>query len=321
MSTLILSLIFSLYPYSDTSDYRNYHQQIIHIEEMIVDEQYDLALDEYVKLFDQYDYIFKRDLKIATDLSLFLKRKEQAVQLVTECLSKGWELKSFQKDKLKDLFSAEEYSNLKQQAPQLHHQYISSLDIDTRKTVHGLFKKDQRKAFRAFLKWGDKAQEKFMDSIFAPHSELQMKTMKQVILSKGYPGEQLIGNNYWGSTVISHHNSLTYDYVKRDTLFPDLKPYLYESLRKGQISPYEMALIEDWKNAVLRDSSSIAFGYVNPPSKQTLQQINKNRKAIGLRSIELRNKLVGIEKKTGLKFYLPNWTKGEIPILEEKGEV
>ncbi|MBD0400681.1 hypothetical protein [Flammeovirga sp. EKP202] len=318
MSTLFLSLIFSLYPYSDTADYQNYHQQIIHIEEMIVDEQYNVALDEYVKLFDQYDYIFKRDLKIAADLSLFLKRKEQSISLISTCLSRGWELKSFQKDRLKELLSKSEYENLRQQASQLHQQYISNLDLNTKEAVHHLFKEDQKMALKGFLKWGDKAQEKFMDSKFAPHSEKQMKTLKHIIISKGYPGEQLIGNNYWGATVISHHNSMSYNYVKRDTLFTDLKPYLIESLRDGQLSPYEMALMEDWRNAVLRDSSTIAFGYVNPPTIQTLKQINKNRYKIGLRSIELRNKLVKIEKKVGLKFYLPDWVKGEILILEEE---
>ncbi|KXX70667.1 hypothetical protein [Flammeovirga sp. SJP92] len=317
MSTLIISLLLLFHLHSDTIDYSNYYKEVIEIEEMIADELYSDALNLYQSLFNQYPFIFKRDLIIAAQLALFLNEKTKAEALILRCFKSGWEWKHFKKNKwLDEVFSAEEIKVFKEKAAQFNKDYFSQLDLSTREKVHLMFKKDQQKALGAFFKMGDKAYDKYTNTKFAPHSENQLATLKEIMKVKGYPGEQLIGNSYWGSTILSHHNSISYEYVKQDTLFDDLKPYLKKSLKNGQISPYELALMEDWKNAVLNDTTTKPFGYLNPPIETNINQINNNRRGIGLRSVELRNQLVKIEEKTGLNFYLPDWVKGEIKILE-----
>ncbi|NME69650.1 hypothetical protein [Flammeovirga aprica] len=318
MNTLLLSFFFSLLSFNDTVNYLEYHQKVILIEEMIAEEAYHKALENYQKLYEEYDFVFKRDLKNGAALALYLKEKEIAKTLILQSCEAGWQWENFKKNKnIDSIFTNKEQSELKSLTELMCNKWKGDIDLTLRNKVHLLFKKDQKKALGAFIKIGDKAQDRYANAKFAPHSEKQLAELKQIITTKGYPGEQLIGNDFWGSTIISHHNSITYDYVKQDTLFEDLKPYLHESLVKGEISPYELALMEDWKNAVLRDSTTIAFGYLNSPTVKTIDQINKNRKAIGLRSVELRNKLVTIEEKTGMDFHLPDWVKGEIPIIND----
>ena len=87
---------------------------------------------------------------------------------------------------------------------------------------------------------------------------------------------------------------------------------LIQAIDRRQISPYEFALLDDWKIATGR--SEPGYGFLNPPTQSTLSQTNKLRAAVGLRSVELRNKLIEVEHKTGLNFYLPGWVKGKIVI-------
>jgi hypothetical protein len=80
------------------------------------------------------------------------------------------------------------------------------------------------------------------------------------------------------------------------------------------MSPYEFALIDDWQKAVASERTVPGYGFLISPKKSTLLETNQLRYKIGLRSIELRNKLVDVEKKTGMNFYLPDWIKGKINI-------
>ena len=122
---------------------------------------------------------------------------------------------------------------------------------------------------------------------------------------------------------MSHHNSQGVDYVRKDTLYDFIKPKLIQFLNKGYISPYEIALVEDWKKTVISEWKESPYGYLNPPNTSNITQINKTRKAIGLRAIELRNKLIDIEVKTGMSFYLPDWVDGKIKIenVEKKCKI
>ena len=130
----------------------------------------------------------------------------------------------------------------------------------------------------------------------------------------GYPGEQHIGNDYWASTILSHHNSISRDYALQDTLFAYMKPRLLQAISSGAMSPYEFALADDWYKSVSSDRQAPGYGFLEPPARSTLAETNQLRERIGLRSIELRNKLVAVEGRTGMDLYLPDWVDGTIEI-------
>ena len=95
-----------------------------------------------------------------------------------------------------------------------------------------------------------------------------------------------------------------------------LKPKLIDAIKKGELSPYTLATIEDWRTASLNGHNLTSYGFLGAiPNDSVFEIVNENRKEIGIRSVELRNNLLEIEKGTGLNLYLPkDWQKGKITV-------
>ena len=74
--------------------------------------------------------------------------------------------------------------------------------------------------------------------------------------------------------------------------------------------------MDDWRSAALYQHESSRYGFLGKiPGPEVLLSVNQNRQELGLRSVELRNKLLAVERETGLNLYLPKgWQKAEITI-------
>jgi len=302
----------------ENGDYLNYHRQVIEAESSMGEERYGEALSRYKEVIGNHEFVFLRDYKIATQLALYLNEKQKVLHFLKEGITAGWELKEIKKNSfLAPILDYPEWKNIEKKYDSLRIIYLARIDQSTRDSVHSMFKKDQQKALGALFRIGNKAQENYGNKKFAPHSENQMAGLINILESQGYPGEKLIGNDYWMSTILGHHNSISEDYTKKDTLYQYIKPALEKALLSGEISPYEFAMIDDWKIAVMSNRTEAGYGFLNPPVQATLSVTNDLRQKIGLRAIELRNKLVDIEKKTGMDFYLPDWIQGKISIEQK----
>lgn len=309
---LLTSMGFQAY---ESPDYLEYHKQITAAEKSIGEHQFKAALEQYAQIFERYDFVFLRDYKVASQLALYLDDRAKAFEYIRAGMSAGWALKDIKKNKfLKPLQKDSEWTEIQESYAGLRSQYQAKIDPDLREEVHLMFKKDQKKAMGALLKIGNKAQEKYGTITFAPHSEKQMLSLVEIIDTVGYPGEKLIGNDFWMSTIISHHNSISLEYSRRDTLYNFIKPKLIGAIENGEMSPYEFALADDWQKAAASERTATGYGFLISPKKATLSQTDELRRKIGLRSIGLRNKLVEVEEKTGMNFYLPDWIEGKINI-------
>jgi hypothetical protein len=299
----------------EAADYFDYHSKINQAENHLANARYPEALLTYEAVFASFDFVFCRDYKIAAQVSTYLNKNQEAALMVEKALSAGWELKDAKKlNSLEGLWQGPDGQSLEKSYDSLRAAYLNRLDNETRETVHRMFKKDQKKAMGALLRIGDKAQENYAVKKFAPHSEQQLEELKEILLSRGYPGERRIGNDFWASTILSHHNSISREYNTRDTLYRNLRPLLWKALRAGQLSPYEFALIEDWKIATTSGRQDPGYGFLNPPAAATLHATDSLREAIGLRTVALRNALVDIEESTGMHFFLPDWVNGKIQV-------
>lgn len=302
----------------EEQNYKKYHQRINEAERLISEEKYTEALDAYDNLFQGYDFVFLRDYKIAAQLAVHLNKKEKAFDLIKEGMAAGWELKTIKKDKyFSQLLEEPDWEVIEKSYPDLRSEYLARIDHPIRAKVRKMFKKDQRKALGALFRIGDKARERYATNKFAPHSEIQLNELIMILDNHGYPGERLIGNDVWMSTIISHHNSISREYAIQDTLYNYIKPMLRHAMEQGQLSPYEYAMIDDWQIAVSSDRTEAGYGFLNPPNQSTLFETNELRQKIGLRSVELRNKLIEVEQGTGMNFYLPDWVEGKIR-MEQK---
>lgn len=298
-------------------NYEAYHKEIVEAEKLISSEKYEDALLLYVALFNEYDFIFLKDCQIATQLAFYLKDEQKGIQYLKKGILAGWEIKSIKKNKfLSKTFDDQQWKTIKKDYNELRAQYKTNLNEHLRKKVKKMFSKDQWRAFRALFTFNSKAQDRYAEKKFAPHSEQQIDDLKKILEAHGYPGQKLIGNDFWMSTILSHHNSISHEYVKKDTLYPKLKPLLKKAIKDGQISPFEYALIDEWYLSVKNNHSESNYGFINPPALSELTKINHLREAIYLRTIEVRNKLIDVQQKTGMHFYLPGapWVQGKIMV-------
>lgn len=309
-------LLVSVKSYAQ-ENYLDYHAKVIECEQLIVEGKYTFAIHAFDSLFTQFDFLFLRDVKVATELSAFAKDYRYGCKFARLGIKAGWTIKSIQKnDNLRSLREQAEWRQILSAYDSLHNVYLSRLNVELREQVHGMFKKDQRKALGALFRIGQKAKRRYSEKKFAPHSERQLEKLEQILQDDGYPGERLIGNDLWGSVILSHHNSISVNYNAKDSLYVQLKPKLLMALKKGELSPYELAQIEDWRVAALHDHNLTAYGFLGSiPDDAVFKSVNENRAAIGLRSIDLRNQLINIEKETGLNLHLPKgWQNGKITV-------
>lgn len=300
--------------------YMDYHQRVIRCEQHIVAGNFDAAITSYDSLFWQYDErsAFLRDFKVAAQLCLLQGDTHKCFSYIHQGIQAGWSWKELESSTFFDpIKNHKDWAELEKSYAFLHEVYTLGLDIELADEVQPLYKKDQRKALAAWLRFGDKAQTRYNEKRFAPHSEQQLARLRQLIKNHGFPGERLVGNNYWGSTILCHHNSISQAYVLADTLYPAMRPMLHEAMQAGELSPFEYALMEDWRTAVSTNHAQTSYGFIGPISnREALAKVNANRANIGMRSIELRNALFRIQLETGLIMYLPGmpWQDGEIAV-------
>lgn len=302
--TLILFLLVAN-TLSGQPNYLTYHQQIQEAESLLLKEAYASALESYEKAFEAYPFIFKRDYAIAFQVALIQGEKEKAGLYLQQAIQSGlsWKgIKSFKK-------VLKGYPTLSQQ--EIKDIYLKNrdfipnkLDEDLRDFVKEMFRKDQKKAFGNLLRFSEKGKKKYSESKFGPHSVQQMRKLDSLLSLGKYPGEQLIQNSFWASTIIGHHNSISEDFVRMDSLYPQLRPSLLKALKKGLMSPHELAIMDSWRHRVGRFEGP-NLGILNPVKAATLSQTNQLRAEIGLPSVSHTNQLLAMEKESGLSLFVP----------------
>jgi hypothetical protein len=299
-------LVDRSYDLSSEKEYREYYSAIRNAEDLIAAEKWEDAVLVYRQLFERYDFTFLRDCKIAAQVAAHVHKNDDAIAFIEEGIKNGWSLKSARKDKLlKSQIQRSEWLAITAVSDSLSDIFKSRLDPVTRRVIKKMYHRDQRMAFGALFTFSSKGQDRYAEKRFAPHSQKQLEKLGNIIDSLGFPGEKMIGNGSWASVILLHHNSISQKYVLQDSLYPKLRPTLLLSLQQGQIHPYRFALIEDWYVAVKSAHTQTAYGCLQTElTRDQLTHVNKLRKEIGLHRIETRNKLIKLQKRTGIDFYL-----------------
>ena len=292
--------------FSVKNDYSTYHAEVYQAEELIVQQSFTEALNIYRRLFDTYDFVFVRDYKVATQIAWHLGFDDEAYELLTLGIAAGWEMKSIKRNKfLNDLRHQQEWSTVKIQFDSLREVYNQNINQEMRFEVRKMSLRDQRKALGAVFRIGSKSKDRFGENKFAPLNEKHVLRLLEFIENDGFPGEKLVGFESWGQGILSRHNSISQAHCKSDTLYIFLKPILFSSIKKGNLSPASFAWIDDWFYTVESGWSTASYGYVNRLKENEITKSNEMRKQIGLRKVETRNQLIDIQNKTHMDFYLP----------------
>lgn len=307
---IILLTIIPTICSGQTTNYLDYHNEIIKAEEYIVARQFGESLKIYRKLTDTYAHVFLRDIKVAAQLSAYISDTDNLFCFLEHGMKKGWTLKEIMKRQtLKKFKTDKRWEKLKINQDQFKKEFQNSINLDLRKEVREMLVKDQKRAIRVALTPVKKWREIYTNRKFIPNNRQQVRRINKIIDEVGYPGEKIIGDKSWATVMISHN--------EHDTIYNELRPKLYSAYMRGEISAIEIALIETWRTGVdtgWKDKAFLIFeqdaGAVDIVHADSLRQ------RIGLRSVELNNKLIGTEKELGMKFYLSPSHGGLITIKE-----
>ncbi len=317
MKRLILPtlLLIFLPPYAtyanNQEDYLAYHTRVVQAEELIAEKSFKSALEVYEQIFSAYSFVFLRDYKVATQLAWHLGDEAKAIELLKSGIASGWKMKDIKQNKLlKSLRENKtEWKQIKRQYDSLYAIYNHRINSDLRWEVRKMSWKDQSKALLAIFRFSEKAQQKYYEKKFAPKNELRQKRLLEIIESDGYPGEKLIGNEFWIWGIVARRNQISQEFCKKDTMYQHLKPILLSAIGSGELSPFFFALVDDWFISVESNRETGSYGYVADLSEHDLTRSNQLRKEIGLRTVETHNLLIDIQEQTGMWFYF--WDKGD----------
>jgi len=163
-------------------------------------------------------------------------------------------------------------------------------------------------AIKTLFRFSEKAQAKYGERKFAPKNELRLRRVLEIIEDYGYPGERLIGNEPWMMGIVGRRNQISQEFCKKDTIYQSMKPTLLTSITKGEMSPALYAFIDDWFITSESGCETGSYGFLAELKPDDITRSNRLRKKIGLRDVETHNRLIDIQKQTGMWFYL--WPKG-----------
>jgi hypothetical protein len=300
MKKLIILLMF-LTPVvcsGQSKGYLEYHLEIIKAEEFIVNRQFSESIGIYRLLTEKYDHVFLRDIKVASQLAAYLNDTENLFYFLEKGMKKGWTSKEIMKlEILKKYKNDNRWENLHDYRDKLRKDFESSINLELRKEVKEMLNEDQKRAIRVALTPTKNWRERYTNRKFVPNNRAQVRRLNQIIDQSGYPGEKVIGDRSWATVMISHN--------EHDSIYNELRPKLYSAFGRGELSAIELAIIESWRIVV--DTDRKEKGFIIWEAEVTSVEVEKGdslRQSIGLRSIELNNKLIKSEKDLGMKFYL-----------------
>ena len=306
---LLLTLIPILCS-GQTKNYLEYHNEIIKAEEFIVTRQFNKSLEIYRILIDNYEHVFLRDIKVAAQLSAYLNDTDNLFYFLEKGMKNGWTSKEIMKiGTFKKFRNDNRWLKLKANEDQFRKEFESSINSQLRAEIKEMFNEDQKRALRVALTPSKKWRERYTNRKFVSNNRVQVRRINQIIDQLGYPGEKIIGDKSWATVIISHN--------EHDTIYSELRPKLYSAFERGEISAIDLAIIETWRMVV--DTDRKEKGFIIWREEITKSESIKGdslRQSIGLRSIELNNKLIQTEKDLDMKFYLSPFHGGLITVKD-----
>ena len=159
-------------------DYSEYHLRVKKIEKLIIKHSFKKALVQYESIFDDYDFVFQRDYKIAIQLTAFINDTANTYRLMREGVVHGISLSELKKLKvLKPLQKGSSWKKLENDYPQLRREYWNTKNREIKSELNQMFKEDQKIALNALFRIGKKSRNRFYTDSFAPYSEKHLKAL------------------------------------------------------------------------------------------------------------------------------------------------
>lgn len=255
-----------------------YHNLVNQAEEhFFLNNNVDSSLHFYNKAFDNYDYIFLRDLMNATQIAYFSNRPyKKYLYRAFEFGLEPWHIKKI------DLFSPIADSLLSSSEFQSVYEsgrtvYLSKIDFDYLLDIYVMKIQDQL----------NKRKDNYTD-----FKREDLKTLKTRISDRGYPGSKYLGvdcstifseigrpEDDYDSKKLEYSDILGYSSPDSSSLsstiamyllihnqcaFLELEHWFYQAVLEGEIHPREVGLLYDNMYRNVNDPNKYPCRYPNP---------------------------------------------------------
>lgn len=289
---------------SHERDFITYHQEYNHIENLIVDENFEEAEFELNKLLNSYRPPFAKDYVIAAEICLLNNNKGKAIDWIKESMRHGVKI-----DCLKSIGIFEEkltyfhWKKLEKDYQNLRKEYQSKISIGASKLFHRNYQKEQL----------SKMERNYKGIVYSNFYKI-----KEFADYKTYPGENLIGiddsNDAQNIDDCEFDNSkVTVTLLHMD--FPVNRiqeKKLIEAIENGSLHPREFAIIYTFQKSRISKlyktsgklkslESDYNFQFPYEKRKGDSVKVNQDRSKFGICSLETDKKKTEVEKKYKLK--------------------
>ena len=282
MKNIFLLIVVLIAEIGYSQDYIQYNRLICEAENKIVESNYQIGLENYLKAFKIVEIPFAKDYYNATLCAAMLGEDSISLIFVEKLMKKGISIKNIKSKSLKTLYKTKRWKELKKKNNEYLEQAKKHQNIELRKELEKLLQNDQ-----------DIRKQKYaypMSDTIAYIDSLNMIEMKSILVEYDYPDENLIGIKHPHSSYSPQYVVIRHYYQSKHY---DLTEILYKSVIEGKLSPRVFAELEDKKSQWLGKGDKygtvgiyVIKGHIDKKDYPTkvVDKYNTNRKKIGLES-------------------------------------
>lgn len=300
-------------------DYIEYHRFFNRIDEDVLSENYNLAMERLDSIYGAYEFIYAKHCIKALQICITANDSINADKWLEKCFKQGIPMWIIRTNEItnKSLTYSTTQKTL-HNFDSLHSIYKASIDTNLREKIDRLLTIDQ--------KYTRKVNDGFV--LFIPfywlqwgiYNKRQFKQLKQIIETYGYPEEKLFGLSniqdsvafakhfiFWGPSELRDARvqiMLQHCYSTWHKIDFDFKDTLYENLRNGNMPAFQYALIIDVmlpdKQKYINDKYWLMDAFCGANCNEI---INRNRYSVGRNTFEQekRNTLLERERRKNKK--------------------
>lgn len=321
MKRLIIWLLFLLTTgNSFAQDYIEYQRTFNRIDEDLLSQNYHLTIKRLDSIYSNYPFIYAKHCIKALQICITANDSANAAKWLAKCPQQGVPLWYIRNNELtKQSLKYSTTNTTRREYDSLYAVYKAGIDARLAKTIDSLLVIDQhftRKVNYGFalfrliywIQWGN-------------NNKRQLVTLKQIIESKGYPGERVLGldgfieDSSRSSQYLTFYGPhefreasvqimLQHCFSTRHKVDTSFKNTLFKNLRNGHMPAFQFAIVNDFmcnrKKKYIKDRYDINE---KGPDKAYVSKVNRNRNTIGLNTYEQeeRNTLIERERRKSKK--------------------
>ena len=263
-NTLIFLLVLTTFVCKgqDKDSYIEYHKKCRQAEQYFISTDSVNCFRTYNEIFNNYRHLFPRDCFMAVQFAHKLKNDSLAIEYILKGISFGINPDFFTTDSLgtyasnlKDLKNSKFWIKIENKKDSLNEIYNSNVDWKLKSELMELIRIDQNWR-RKNNKWFNRNFRKGLEKDFNIFNKECMKYLDSTFLTKGYPGNWLIGTGdslSFQTDYATFNNANLGDLVNimlyhSDSAYLNYGEFLFNEIDKGHIHPRVYAMIKDFSD-------------------------------------------------------------------------